>query len=81
MTVEERVKNIIVEELGAKLEEVTSEALFVDDFGADSLDLIELTMAMEEEFSIVIPDEDAEKLDTVGKLIQYIQEKTGLKCY
>jgi len=81
MTVEERVKNIIVEELGAKLEEVTSEALFVDDFGADSLDLIELTMAMEEEFGIVIPDEDAEKLDTVGKLIQYIQEKTGLKCY
>ena len=79
MTVEERIKNIIVEELGAKLEEVTSEALFVDDFGADSLDLIELTMAMEEEFSIVIPDEDAEKLDTVGKLISYIQEKTGLK--
>ena len=79
ITVEERIKNIIVEELGVKPEEVIPEALFVDDFGADSLDLIELTMAMEEEFGIVIPDEDAEKLNTVGKLIQYIQEKTGLK--
>ena len=79
MTVEERVKNIIVEQLGVKLEEVTPEALFVDDLGTDPFDLIELTMATEEEFNIEIPDEDAEKLDTVGKLIQYIQEKTGHK--
>mgnify|MGYP001567968201 FL=1 len=79
MTVEERIKNIITEQLGVKLEEVTPEALFVDDMGADSLDLIELVMAMEEEFSIEMPDEDTEKLDTVGKLIQYIQEKTGHK--
>ena len=79
MTVEERIKNIITEQLGVKLEEVTPEALFVDDMGADSLDSVELVMAMEEEFSIQIPDEDAEKLDTVGKLIQYIQEKTGHK--
>jgi len=81
ITVEERIKNIIVEELGVKPEEVIPEALFVDDLGADSLDSVELTMAMEEEFGIEILDEDAEKLDTVGKLIQYIQEKTGLKCY
>jgi len=79
MTVEERIKNIIVEQFGVKLEEATPEALFVDDLGADSLDLVELTMAMEEEFNIQITDEDAEKLDTVGKLIQYIEEKTGLK--
>lgn len=79
MAVEKRIKNIIVEQLGVKPEEVTPEALFVDDLGADDLDSVELTMAMEEEFSISIPDEDAEKLDTVGKLISYIQEKTGHK--
>ena len=79
MTVEERIKNIIVEQLGVKPEEVTPEALFVDDLGADSLDLVELTMAMEDEFSIQISDEDAERLDTVGKLIQYIEERIRVK--
>ena len=79
MAVEERIKNIIINQLGVKPEEVTPEALFIDDLGADSLDSVELTMAMEEEFSIQISDEDAEKLDTVGKLIQYIEEKTGHK--
>ena len=79
MAVEERVKNIIVEQLGVNLNEVSPESFFVHDLGADSLDSVELTMAMEEEFNIEITDEDAEKLGTVGKLIQYIQEKTGLK--
>ena len=79
MAVEERIKNIIIEQFKVKPEEVTLEALFDNDLGADSLDLVELAMAMEDEFSIAIPDEDVEGLDTVGKLIQYIQEKTGLK--
>jgi len=79
MAVQERIKNIIIEQLGVKPEGVIPEALFVDDLGADSLDLVELIMAMEEEFNIEIPDEDTEGLDTVEKLIQYIQAKTRLK--
>ena len=70
--VEERVMKIIVEQLGVKEEEVTSEASFVDDLGADSLDTVELVMALEEEFKIEIPDEDAEKITTVQHAIDYI---------
>lgn len=70
--VEERVIKIIVEQLGVKEEEVTSEASFVDDLGADSLDTVELVMALEEEFKIEIPDEDAEKITTVQQAIDYI---------
>src|SRR5574340_1770892 len=67
-TVEERVKKIIAEQLGVEEDEVTPEASFVEDLGADSLDTVELVMALEEEFSIEIPDEDAEKILTVGKI-------------
>ncbi len=70
--VEDRVMKIIVEQLGVKEEEVTSEASFVDDLGADSLDTVELVMALEEEFKIEIPDEDAEKITTVQQAIDYI---------
>jgi acyl carrier protein len=74
MSVEERVKKIIVEQLGANADEVTPESAFVDDLGADSLDTVELVMAFEEEFDIEIPDEDAEKIATVGDAIRYIDE-------
>ncbi|CUQ65233.1 MAG: acyl carrier protein [Nitrospira sp.] len=74
-TVEERVKKIIAEQLGVEEDEVTPEASFVEDLGADSLDTVELVMALEEEFSIEIPDEDAEKILTVGKALEYIKEK------
>jgi acyl carrier protein len=74
-TVDERVKKIIAEQLGVEEEEVTSEAHFVEDLGADSLDTVELVMALEEEFEIEIPDEDAEKILTVGKALDYIKEK------
>ena len=70
--IEERVMKIVVEQLGVKEEEVTSEASFVDDLGADSLDTVELVMALEEEFKIEIPDEDAEKITTVQQAIDYI---------
>jgi acyl carrier protein len=73
--VEQRVKKIIVENLDVEADEVTNEASFVDDLGADSLDTVELVMAFEEEFGIEIPDEDAEKILTVGKAIDYIKEK------
>lgn len=75
-TVDERVKKIIAEQLGVEEEEVTSEASFVEDLGADSLDTVELVMALEEEFGIEIPDEDAEKILTVGKALDYIKEKS-----
>jgi acyl carrier protein len=75
-TVEERVKKIIAEQLGVEEDEVTPEASFVEDLGADSLDTVELVMALEEEFSIEIPDEDAEKILTVGKALDYIKEKS-----
>jgi len=74
MSVAERVKEIIVEQLGVDPEEVTMEASFVNDLGADSLDTVELVMALEEEFNMEIPDEEAEKLDTVGKAIDYINK-------
>jgi acyl carrier protein len=74
-TVEERVKKIIAEQLGVEEDEVTPEAHFVEDLGADSLDTVELVMALEEEFEIEIPDEDAEKILTVGKALEYIKEK------
>ena len=79
MAVEERVKSIIAEQLGVKPEEVTPGASFIDDLGADSLDTVELVMALEEEFGIEIPDEDAEKMTNVGDAIKYIEEKTGSK--
>ena len=74
-TVDERVKKIIGEQLGVEEDEVTAEASFVEDLGADSLDTVELVMALEEEFGIEIPDEDAEKILTVGKALDYIKDK------
>jgi acyl carrier protein len=73
-TVEERVKQIIVEQLGVKEEEVSPDASFVDDLGADSLDTVELVMALEEEFNCEIPDEEAEKITTVKQAIDYVSE-------
>ncbi|MDX9867037.1 MAG: acyl carrier protein [Kiritimatiellia bacterium] len=72
---EERVKEIIVEQLGVNAEQVTPEASFIDDLGADSLDTVELIMAFEEEFGAEIPDEDAEKLTSVGKVLEYLAGK------
>ncbi len=74
MDVFKRVKEIIVEQLGVDEEEVTMEASFIEDLGADSLDIVELIMALEEEFDLEIPDEDAEKLRTVGDAVEYIKE-------
>ena len=74
MSSEKRVKEIIVEQLGVKPEEVTNEASFVDDLGADSLDTVELVMALEEEFDVEIPDEDAEKIVTVVDATNYINK-------
>ncbi len=79
MAVQDKITEIIVEQLGVKPEEVTPEASFVDDLGADSLDTVELVMALEEEFGIEIPDEDAEKIQTVGDAIRYIEDKSGSK--
>ena len=73
MSIEERVKKIIVDQLGAKLEDVKPEASFIEDLGADSLDTVELVMALEEEFDIEIPDEEAEKITTVQSAIDYVQ--------
>ncbi len=69
----ERIKNLIVEELAVDPDEVTVEASFIDDLGADSLDVVELVMALEEEFDIEIPDEDAEKIETVQDAIDYLE--------
>ena len=74
-TTEEKVKDIIVEQLGVNPEQVTPQASFIEDLGADSLDIVELDMAFEEEFSVEVPDEDAEKLQTVGDVIKYIEER------
>lgn len=73
MNVEEKVKNIIIEQLGVSADEVVPEASFVDDLGADSLDLVELVMVLEEEFGKEIPDEDAEKIQTVQDATNYIK--------
>jgi acyl carrier protein len=69
----ERVRELVVDQLGVDNEEVTLEASFVDDLGADSLDIVELVMAFEEEFELEIPDEDAEKITTVGAAVEYIK--------
>ena len=74
---QDKIKQIIADQLGVKKEEVTDNAKFVDDLGADSLDTVELVMALEEEFGVEIPDEDAEKLATVGDALRYIEEKSG----
>jgi acyl carrier protein len=71
-TVESRVKKIVVEQLGVKEDEVTTDSSFVDDLGADSLDTVELVMALEEEFETEIPDEDAEKITTIQQAVDYI---------
>ncbi len=71
-TIEERVKKIIVEQLGVKEDQVSADASFVDDLGADSLDTVELVMALEEEFECEIPDEDAEKITTVQQAVDYV---------
>ena len=75
--INDRVRAIIAEQLGVKLEEVTDSASFIEDLGADSLDTVELVMALEEEFGIEIPDEDAEKMVTVGDAIKYIEQKAA----
>ena len=75
--IEAKVKEIIINELGVDAEKVTPEASFVEDLGADSLDTVELVMAFEEEFGMEIPDEDAEKLQTVGDAINYIVKNQG----
>lgn len=73
-TIEERVRKIVADQLGVKEEEITLESSFVDDLGADSLDTVELVMALEEEFETEIPDEDAEKIETIQDAINYINE-------
>ncbi|BAW80414.1 acyl carrier protein [Candidatus Nitrosoglobus terrae] len=73
--IEARVKEIVIEQLGANPEEVTNESSFVDDLGADSLDTVELVMALEEAFECEIPDEEAEKISTVQEAIDYIKER------
>ena len=77
MGLEDRVSAIVVEQLGVSKEELAPEASFIDDLGADSLDIVELVMAMEEEFDIEIPDDDAEKIQTIGDAFAYIKEKVG----
>jgi len=72
-SIEEKVKNIIVEQLGVNEEQVTPEAKFIEDLGADSLDTVELVMAFEEEFSIEVPDDEAEKLTSVGDVNKFIE--------
>lgn len=73
-TIEQKVKDIIVEQLGVNADQVVSEAKFIEDLGADSLDTVELIMALEEEFGIEVPDEEAEKLVSVGDVTRYIEE-------
>jgi len=76
-SIEAQVKSIVAEQLGVKEEEVTNQASFVDDLGADSLDTVELVMALEEEFETEIPDEDAEKIKTVQQAIDYITQRSA----
>jgi len=77
MSVEEKVKEIIIDQLGVDEKQVNPEASFIDDLGADSLDTVELVMALEEEFDVEIPDEDAEKIGTVQNAIDYIKDHTN----
>ncbi len=77
MALEERVSEIIVEQLGVGKEEIVSEASFIDDLGADSLDIVELVMALEEEFDIEIPDDDAEKIQTIADAFAYVKKRVG----
>jgi acyl carrier protein len=77
MALEDKVKEIIVDQLGVDPGEVTEKAHFIEDLGADSLDTVELVMAFEDEFKIEIPDEDAEKITTVGSAIEYLKNKGG----
>jgi len=76
MAVDQRVSEIIVEQLGVSAEEIIPEASFIDDLGADSLDIVELVMAMEEAFDLEIPDEDAERIQTIGDAMSYVKERT-----
>ena len=76
-SIQEKIAATVVEQLGVEAKEVTLEATFTDDLGADSLDVVELVMALEEEFEMEIPDEDAEKLSTVGDVVKYVEEKTA----
>jgi acyl carrier protein len=75
-SIEERVRNIICDQLAVEQEKITPTASFVDDLGADSLDIVELVMTMEEEFDLDIPDEEAEKMKTVGDVVKYISSKS-----
>jgi acyl carrier protein len=75
-SIEDRVKDIIVDQLGVNADQVTLEAKFIEDLGADSLDTVELVMAFEEEFDIEVPDEEAEKLQSVGDVVTYIQSQS-----
>ena len=79
MSTFEKVRDVTAEQLGVKENEVKSEARFVEDLGADSLDTVELVMALEEKFGIEIPDDDAEKAKTVGDVVEYINKKLGVK--
>ena len=76
-TIEQKVKDIIVEQLGVNADQVTPDAKFIEDLGADSLDTVELVMALEEEFGIEVPDEEAEKLQSVGDVTKYIEEMSS----
>ncbi len=77
MSIEQKVKDIIVDQLGVDESEVTEKAHFIEDLGADSLDTVELVMAFEDEFKVEIPDEDAEKITTVGSAIEYLKNKAS----
>jgi acyl carrier protein len=77
MAVEDKIREIIVDQLGVAAEEVVPEASFIDDLGADSLDIVELVMAIEEEFGLEIPDEDAERMQNIGDAISYVEERTA----
>ena len=76
-SIEDQVKSIVAEQLGVKQEEVTNSASFVDDLGADSLDTVELVMALEEEFECEIPDEEAEKITTVQQAVDYVKQRSA----
>jgi acyl carrier protein len=77
MGMDDRVREIIVEQLGVSTEEIKPEASFIDDLGADSLDIVELVMALEEAFDVEIPDDDAEKIQTIGDALNYVRERTN----